>query len=191
MQMKILVSYVMLIALTLLLSSCCSNKVVLKDPVPLTSSSTDWLPYQSNQLLVFKNDSNNQNTIKISDYVHENSAEYKKECSQSPCESIDVMLKLLNDSSLNIGIGIQDGMVNFYFNEKQTEFYEVGNYFHTMEPNDRYYATDTIDGIPYKDVIFLKRENHVGQIEVTEMYYVKTVGLIKYMTSDSVVWRKI
>lgn len=169
------------------MSSCCISH---KDEyIPMGYQMREWIPYLTNEKVLFLSSINKVDTLSIINYFDGNEIIKNSECGDRKFEQKSIEFRFNIDTAFYLKAIISD--VNFYGIAPNVKFNwdENKNEFIKIAPENTYfYSKFTINGIEYSNVI--KINTRLNNQEAS-FYYVKNLGILSIERADSTNWHKL
>jgi hypothetical protein len=173
----------------LVLQACCLEPK--EGHYPIKNGLIEWIPYKESDTVIFKNDSSEYDTLVVSRFFEGTEEMNGTECGDWTGDIKSISLSSLNDTLFHLSTYVEDhyfsisapsGSIKWNDNSYTIEAGAIGSV---------YRKSLGIDGVEYQRVFHLKDQGPTFYpAQVTEVFYVWGMGLIKYSRSDSTVWRK-
>ncbi len=179
-------SFNIIILTALLLIACCPTV-----DQKLTVHVATWVPYKSNQILLFQNETRDTITFKVSSQERLETG-HDKVCSNYTIQTAEVMLTNRADPAFFFKITLtQAVLVKFdsYYAQPPSKnlsamFNAVSEQFVSDDWRDKYLSAIALNGKDYKNVLHLYANSPLAQTSFTELYYSKDLGLLAFSNQN-------
>jgi len=163
-------------------SGCCEQ-----EDLKLQPSLTAWMPYESPQKLIFRNETGDSLTF-LSSVRHYNQQASDKVCGTYNIETRETILKLETDTTFQVQVVLShEAVLNIKAYNKEIpgknlfiQFNGVSEQFISDPWRDRYEKDQDINGRIYPQVLHVYGEQIGGVLSFADLLYARNEGLIGF-----------
>jgi len=168
-------------------SGCCGQ-----DDLALQPSILAWMPYQSPQKLIFKNETGDSLTF-ITSVRHYNQQTTDKVCGAYNVETRETMLKLETDTAFQVQVVLShEALLTIKPFHKEVpgsnllvQFNCISEQFISDPWRDRYEKEQNVNGKIYPQVLHVYGNQVGGVLSFADLIYSRNEGLIGFKLFDS------